>query len=263
MKKGFHKFLLKCFAITVTILFLVTNLTSIKGFTVTQTHNLNDSLNVSNNTTQALAFDCYVNKLYSNCNLEVSGLNYTVFQKSVVGFLNLSNQKMVNSNKSIVTIIDFTKESTLKRLWIVDLKNQKLLLNTFVAHGQGSGENIPDHFSNISESHQSSLGFYVTDAIYTGKHGLSLKLEGLDAGINSLAKFRSIVVHGANYVSQSYINAHGRLGRSHGCPAVPQELNNQIIDLIKDKTMLYINGSNQTASNYLDTNIAYNAALVL
>lgn len=258
MFKYSHKFFIKCFAILISFMVLFSNISWVKVHTPNPIVVLHDGINAKSGSNQALAFDNYVNQIYTNCNLQASGLALPVFQKSVIGYFNLANHKILNNQKNIVTIIDFTKESTFKRLWIIDLKNQKLLLNSLVAHGQGSGDNIPNQFSNIAESHQSSLGFYVTDEIYFGKHGLSLKLEGLDAGVNSLAKFRSIVVHGANYVSESFIKTHGRLGRSHGCPAVPEELNSQIIDLIKDKTMLYINGTNQSVSNYLDENITYN-----
>jgi hypothetical protein len=105
---------------------------------------------------------------------------------------------------------------------------------------------MADQFSNTEESHQSSLGFYITNETYFGKHGLSLKLDGQDSGINDRARNRAIVVHGANYIGEQFIKQTGRLGRSYGCPAVPEELNNTIIELIKDKTCLFINGKSET-----------------
>ena len=113
------------------------------------------------------------------------------------------------------------------------------------------------NFSNLANSHQSSLGFYITSETYFGKHGLSIKLEGMDKGYNTNARDRAVVIHGAEYVSQSFINQHGRLGRSHGCPALPLELTKTIIDTIKGQTCLYINGpaANYT-SNYLDQELA-------
>ena len=207
---------------------------------------------------KAIVFDNYVSIFYTESKLQNAGLSLPLFQKSMVGYLNLKKQNILNNNKNILSIIDFTKESTQKRLWIIDVKNQKLLLSSLVAHGEGSGENMATQFSNTAESHQSSLGFFVTQSIYFGKHGKSLVLDGLDNGINSLAKSRSIVVHGAEYVSEEFIKLHGRLGRSYGCPAVPEALKSQIIDLIKDKTMLYINGTRIYSSKHLNSNIAYN-----
>ncbi len=257
MSKGFSKLIIKSFVFITLLSVLITNVAGIKTSSAKQRTMLNSKSTASN----LLAFDNYISQFYNNCNLQLTGLSFPVFQKSMIGYFNLSSKSAINPIKNIVTIIDFTQPSTVKRMWIIDLKAEKLLLNTLVAHGQGSGDNIPNQFSNIAESHQSSLGFYVTDEVYFGKHGLSLKLEGLDEGINSLAKSRSIVVHGASYVSESFIKSHGRLGRSHGCPAVPEELNNQIIDIIKNKTMLYINGTNQIVSKHLNQQIANNMIL--
>jgi hypothetical protein len=126
-----------------------------------------------------------------------------------------------------------------------------------VAHGQGSGDDKPFAFSNRPNSHQSSLGFYITAGTYFGKHGLSLKLKGLDAGFNTNALDRAIVVHGADYVSKDFIKQHGRLGRSHGCPAVPQELKDAIIHTIKDKTVMYIDAAIENYSSvYLNKDMA-------
>src|SRR5690606_11848276 len=117
---------------------------------------------------------------------------------------------------------------------------KQLLLNTWVSHGRGSGVEMATKFSNTSSSHQSSLGFYVTGEVYHGKHGRSLRLDGMDADFNSKARERAIVIHGASYVSAQAIKSLNRLGLSHGCPAVPAELSNEIIDLVKEKTVLYI-----------------------
>jgi len=142
-------------------------------------------------------------------------------------------------------------------MWIVDLINKQLLLNTWVAHGQGSGVDVANSFSNTDDSHQSSLGFYVTDDVYIGKHGRSLHLDGLDEGFNSDARAREIVVHAADYVSQSAIDQMGRIGRSWGCPAVSPEVAGQVIDYIKGKTMLYINGNDSTYnSKYLNEDLS-------
>jgi hypothetical protein len=122
-----------------------------------------------------------------------------------------------------------------------------------VAHGSGSGSETADYFSNIDDSHQSSLGFYLTDNVYMGKHGRSLHLDGLDEGFNDLARAREIVVHAAPYVSQKTINSTGRLGCSWGCPAVSPKVSNKVINTIKGKTMFFINGNDGSySSKYLD-----------
>ena len=193
----------------------------------------------------------YIHNIYNQAGLSSAGLSEDVFKKAVIGFYNLKNN--LNQNKQILTVVDFCKESTTKRMWIIDLENQKLLLNTYVAHGEGSGLNNAYKFSNVEESHQSSLGFYIANETYLGKHGLSLKLDGQDLGVNDKARERAIVVHGADYVSEQFIRKTGRLGRSFGCPAVPQALNKKIIDLIKDGTCLFINGySKSYQSSLLD-----------
>lgn len=204
---------------------------------------------------EEVSFTNYVTSLYEQTHLKASNLALPVFEKAVTGFMNLKNQHALNDDKNIITIVDFTKPSTEKRMWIVDLKNKTLLLNTYVAHGQGSGDNIATNFSNVAESHESSLGFYIASETYSGKHGLSLKLDGQDKGVNDLARERAIVVHGASYVSENFIKSTGRLGRSFGCPAVSEELNAKIIDLIKGKTCFFINGN---SSGYKSSLLAKN-----
>ena len=208
---------------------------------------------------KAILFINYVNRVYEEASLKDANLALPVFEKAIVGFYNLKNSHQLNQEKDIITVIDFTRPSSEKRLWIIDLKNNKLLLNTYVAHGQGSGENTPKLFSNIEESHQSSLGFYITNETYIGNHGLSLRLDGFEKGLNDKARERAIVIHGAAYVSEAFIKQTGRLGRSFGCPAIPNELTETIITLIKDKTCLYINGNNnQFQSLLLNQEMAFN-----
>ncbi len=203
-------------------------------------------------------FDSYVSEIYTAANLKESALNYNVFKKALTGYYNFKSHSLVSSAKEVISIVDFTLPSTQKRLWIIDLAARKVRFNTLVAHGQGSGGNFATSFSNLANSHQSSLGFYITSNTYFGKHGLSLKLNGMDANYNTNALNRAVVVHGAEYVSQSFINQHGRLGRSHGCPAVPVELTASIIEAIKGKTTLFINGpaEKKYSSNYLDESLA-------
>jgi hypothetical protein len=209
----------------------------------------------------ANAFNAYVNDIYQSANLFASGLDFDVFEKAVTGYYNLKQNHQLNTNSAIITIVDLSKSSCTKRMWLVDLLNRRLVLNTWVAHGQGSGDDVATKFSNSENSHQSSLGFYVTDGIYFGKHGRSLKLDGMDAGFNSNARERAVVLHAADYVCQNTINQLGRLGRSHGCPAVSPEVCSRIIDLIKGKNMLFINGNNSAyTSKYLDNAFVANFA---
>jgi hypothetical protein len=125
-------------------------------------------------------------------------------------------------------------------MYIIDLNKGELLLQTYVAHGRNSGQEFADHFSNLPESYMSSPGFYVTGSTYTGKHGLSLLLKGQDKGLNDNAEQRSIVFHGASYVSEEFIRKYGRLGRSQGCPAVSEELSASVINMIKDGSCVYM-----------------------
>lgn len=212
---------------------------------------------VNNTLSNTEIFDQYVNSIYDQAQLEANGLDMQVFKKALVGYYNFKKTQLVSTEKAVLTIIDFTKKSSQKRLWIVDLANNKLLFHTLVAHGRGSGLDMATTFSNTAESNQSSLGFYITSETYFGKHGLSMKLEGMDKGFNTNARDRAIVVHGAEYVSQSFVNQTGRLGRSHGCPALPVELTKTIIETIKGQTCMYINGpANNYNSNYLDQDLA-------
>ena len=133
-----------------------------------------------------------------------------------------------------LAVIDFSLPSSEKRLWIFDLKKRKLLLNDFVAHGAKSGDNLPSSFSNIEGSHQSSIGLFRTAESYSGKHGYSLRMDGLEPGFNDRARERAIVIHGADYVNPDWIDQQGRIGRSEGCPAVRREVATQVVDTLKD-----------------------------
>jgi hypothetical protein len=202
----------------------------------------------------------HVSSLYAAAHLKEAGLSLPVFEKALTGFYNLKKTGQV-SGKSILTIADFDQLSTKKRLYIIDLNLKQILLNTWVAHGQRSGNDEAVNFSNKNDSYTSSLGFYLTGEVYHGVHGRSLKLDGLDRGYNDNARSRSIVVHGAPYVSEGTINALGRLGRSQGCPAVAPEVADEVINTIGDKTVLFINKSNGNyTSRLLDETLAANFA---
>lgn len=160
------------------------------------------------------------------------------FTQALKGFYLLKEQGKVK--KDILTIIDFSLSSNVKRLWVIDLNTKTILFNSLVAHGRNTGEEFANSFSNTNSSNKSSLGFYLTGEVYNGKHGKSLKLDGLERGVNDNARPRGIVVHAADYVSESFIKNNHRLGRSQGCPALPEELSEEIISVIKDKSCLYI-----------------------
>ena len=201
----------------------------------------------------------YVDEIYESAHLQESGLAFNIFKKALTGFINLKLADKLPQTSSILTVIDFNKSSREKRMWIIDVISKELILNTWVAHGQGSGDDIASEFSDKEDSHKSSLGFYVTDNVYYGKHGRSLKLDGMDPGFNANARSREIVVHGAGYVSQGAIEHLGYLGRSFGCPAVSPEVADQVIDAIKDKTVIFIDGySSHYSSKYLDEEQAAN-----
>jgi len=182
--------------------------------------------------------------VYDSLKLASLGLAKHVFDYAMRGFDLLKQTGKLN-NDCIISIIDFSKSSGKKRLFIIDLKNYKLLYNTYVAHGMNSGQEYAKQFSNIPESNKSSLGFYETADTYVGHNGYSLHLVGMEKGINDNASKRDIVIHGADYVSESMINTRGYIGRSQGCPAVPERLHKQIIDKIKNGTCLFIFGEDR------------------
>jgi hypothetical protein len=195
----------------------------------------------SNSLNESARVESYISALYKQIDFtNYTRLSFTVFEKAMRGYINLKNAGKLNYAKEIITICDFNQPSVLDRLWVIDLANKKILYNTYVAHGQSTGESCAMEFSNKVNSHKSSLGFYVTTEAYKGDHGVSLRMEGLDEGFNDAAYKRDIVVHGAAYVSDNYINDNQRLGRSWGCPAVPEALATPIINCIKDGTCLFI-----------------------
>jgi hypothetical protein len=189
-------------------------------------------INLSNSVQKG---DYDIHQLWTDCRLKTV-IPYNVFNTAILGYRKMDNIK----KRDIITIIDFSKPSTEERFLVIDLANKKILYNCFVAHGKNSGDNYAKSFSNQSESLMSSLGFYLTGETYSGKNGYSLILNGLEKGINDNARQREIVIHGANYVSDEFINKYGRLGRSWGCPALPVEISKAIIDLISGGSCLFI-----------------------
>ena len=149
----------------------------------------------------------------------------------------------------LLTVIDYTRPSTEPRLWVLDLNRARVLYRELVAHGQRSGENMTQFFSNAAGSLMTSLGLFVTETSYVGRNGYSLRLRGLDPGVNDNALDRAIVVHGAAYVSAAVAQRLGRLGRSWGCPAVRSDIARPLIDTIKDGTVVYAYGGSATQAD--------------
>lgn len=190
----------------------------------------------------------YISYVYSKIKFSKNGkLNFDVFKVAFRGYLNMLAAGKI-SKENVLSICDFTLSSNKKRLWVIDVKAKKVLHHSLVAHGMGTGEEYATCFSNINESHQSSLGFYVTSDTYMGNNGYSMRLEGVDGVFNCNAFERAIVVHGADYVSESFARENNRLGRSHGCPALPMDLAPAIIDNVKNGSCFFIY---HTVNNYL------------
>jgi hypothetical protein len=175
------------------------------------------------------------------CEIQPEGFSLPeleIFTKAFEGYATLESQGKIKNN--ILTIIDFSLSSTKERMWVIDMLNKKVLLQTLVSHGIKSGKEFAKSFSNQNESFKSSLGFFLTGETYIGKHGISLKLDGLEFGLNDKARERAVVIHGAEYVSKKLANRQGYLGRSQGCPAVAVAIAPKLIQTIKDKSVLFI-----------------------
>lgn len=195
--------------------------------------------------------------LYDSLQLDLSGLSREAFENAKKGWEKLSGEGKL-SNQSVITIVDFSQPSTKKRLYVLDMENYKVLFNTLVAHGRNSGKEWAKHFSNKLSSYKSSPGFYITGQTYSGSNGYSLKLSGIENGINNNALQRAIVMHGANYVNESFIASRGYIGRSQGCPAVPLKEAKSIINTLKDGSCFYIHVPDQ---NYLSRSAMLNDSI--
>ena len=208
-------------------------ITQLNSVTDKQLAHISESIlnnNIDNNSI-ALAYDSmHLNKL---------GLTEQAFSYAMKGFNYLMQHgKLAKDN--IISIVDFSLPSSRKRLFVIDLDDYRVLFNTYVAHGVNSGRQYANEFSNKPESYKSSLGFYETQNTYIGEHGYSLRLDGLEKGINDNANSRDIVIHAADYVNESFIRSQGYIGRSWGCPALPEKLHKPIIDKIKNGSCLFI-----------------------
>ena len=190
----------------------------------------------------------YIGILWEKISHTSVGLSEEVFSLALKGFSKLQAQNKL-SKDSILAIVDFSKSSKEKRLYVLDLKTQSMLFNSLVSHGRNSGEEFARYFSNAPNSHKSSLGFYITKSTYQGNNGYSLRLEGLEKGFNDLAEKRAIVVHGAPYAEDPSACRNTYLGRSFGCPAIPMSTHKKIIESIRDGNCLFIYYPDQ---QYLD-----------
>ncbi len=201
-------------------------------------------------------------QLWSNVNiqdlyekLKDADLNFDMLQKGILGL-----QRMLKIHPStqtdIITLIDFQLPSYQERLYVIDLRRKKIIVKTHVAHGRASGELYASDFSNVIGSNKSSLGFYLTAETYQGKHGYSMRLDGMEYGINDNARKRAIILHSADYVSESVIKSTGRLGRSLGCPSVSADVFEKVIRITKEKSCLFIYHPSEdylSKSRYLET----------
>lgn len=152
-----------------------------------------------------------------------------------------AHQQAVTTGKTTsltLTVIDYSRPATEKRLWVVDVISREVLETEYVAHGEGSGDLFATQFSNRNGSRQSSLGTFITGGTFNGVRGYSLRLHGLDPGINDNAYFRGIVIHGTPGVSESKARK-GMMGRTEGCPAVSSEAAKRLIPRIANGTVVF------------------------
>ena len=171
-------------------------------------------------------------------------LSFEAFNLALKGYMELKDSLHLREN--IITVVDFSQPSTKKRFYLINLNTKEVLFQDYVAHGKNTGVLEAKKFSNTINSNQSSLGFFKTGETYHGKNGLSLRLDGLEQGINNLARKRAIVIHAADYAEETFIKKYGRLGRSYGCPSLPPGNYNAIIELIKGGTLLFIYSPQET-----------------
>lgn len=179
-----------------------------------------------------------IKDLYNELNAAQYDLSFTAFRYAYIGYQTMKKQHRLN-NKELFSIIDFTKDCNSKRFYTIDLEKMKIVYYTYVAHGKKSGERMATSFSDAVESNKSSIGFYITGNTYNGGNGYSLMLHGDEKGYNSNLAKRSVVVHAADYANEDYIARNGRMGRSLGCPALPENIYKQVIETIKEKTMIF------------------------
>jgi len=201
----------------------------------------------------AYSLDNTIGRLYDEIGL-AGVLPRRAFRLGMIGQYNLKGDSLLSSD-TVITIIDYTRPSTEERLFVINLDRKRLITTSLVSHGKNSGHNRTESFSNTPGSLKSSLGFYVTAETYHGVHGYSLRLTGVEPGVNDNARRRAIVIHGARYVSTDFAQRHGRLGRSWGCPALPLGQYREIIDVIKQGTCLFAYFDDES---YLENSVLLN-----
>ncbi len=230
---------------TYKILTRIVFLTVFFSFTTTDGHNHNTSEilagpeSISELSIKSVSLEEEITQLYAvfvENNPSVPSL--ISFKNGMIGYNKLEDKNLID--KQILTIIDFSLSSKKQRMWVMDMSENKILYHTVVSHGKNTGREFATQFSNKKNSLQSSLGFFITGETYFGKNGLSLFIDGMEKQFNSNARQRYVVIHGAAYANPSAIKNLGRLGRSYGCPALPTAISQEIINLIKDKSVLYI-----------------------
>ena len=177
--------------------------------------------------------------LYNTLELKQKGLSLRAFEYAFKGYQRLVQRKIIDK-QAYLAICDFSQSSANRRMYILDIANCSTMVNTYVAHGRNSGGEYARRFSNRPKSLQSSLGFYVTKDTYYGEHGLSLKMTGLEKGYNDKAMRRRIVIHGADYIGEKWSQNGKSMGRSYGCPALPKKESEQIINMIKNGSCIFI-----------------------
>jgi hypothetical protein len=196
---------------------------------------------VVNNTTTITINSMITEKmpLFDSLELGALGLSRQAFEFALTGYNTLLNSGRIKKS-NLLSILDFSLPSGKKRLFVVDITTGELVFNTYAAHGRNSGTSVATKFSNKTNSYQSSLGFYITGDTYNGKHGMSLRLEGEEKGINDNALARGIVMHSASYVDEEIVARQGYIGRSQGCPALPGNIYKDVIEKIKNGSCLFL-----------------------
>lgn len=223
---------------------------------------INDSTRLDGVFADPISFEDSILSLYNTIGLNHYNLSYTAFRYGMIGYFSLEQDGKLGAKK-LISIIDFTKPSSEKRFYTIDLEKLKVAYYEYVAHGKNTGWNTAESFSNVVHSNASSLGFYITAETYVGSKGYSLKLDGQDKGYNDNMRARAVVMHEADYVSEEWIKKYGRLGRSQGCPALPKAISKKVIDSIKHHTLIFAYSKNpvflNTSSNLKLENIIHTA----
>ncbi len=215
---------------------LLTSMVATKNVQSIKAYPLNAALLLSG--AENIEIDYWIDSLYTDMYLSVAGLNREAFYNACKGYEYLLAQHNIQKS-GIVTICDFSQPSNKKRLYVLDLNRQKILFNTYVAHGHNSGDEFATNFSNDNNSNESCLGFMVTAETYIGEHGYSMKLDGVENGFNDNVRSRSIVMHGSDYVCKQRVLNGVMMGRSFGCPALPSAEVGKVINIIKDGSCFY------------------------